>query len=86
MNTIPASKEEYQKRAWDICKQELRKSYSDSFMLLMLGEMPSADIFTKMKAYADEGLSPDMRAYLLINEKPVYIPAYRGNLLYSANI
>jgi hypothetical protein len=66
MDPIPETKEEYEARVREICNQKLCKSYSETFIFLMLGSDYNYKIYIKMKALADEGISPDMRAYLLL--------------------
>lgn len=56
-----------------ICENRLKnKGYSDTFSILLLKENPKMDdmidIVYKAIALNDEGLSPDMRAYLLLKE------------------
>jgi hypothetical protein len=69
MNSVPETEKEYKAKVREVCDRDLSESYSESFRFLMLGKDYSYQTYSKMKALADEGISPDMRAYLLLMSK-----------------
>jgi phage FluMu protein Com len=69
MDSIPDTEEEYKAKVREICDRELSKSYSEAFRFFMLGNDYDYTTYTKMKILADEGVSPDMRAYILFMSK-----------------
>jgi hypothetical protein len=69
MDFIPDTEEEYKAKVREICERELSKSYSEAFRFFMLGNDYNYTTYTKMKILSDEGVSPDMRAYILFMSK-----------------
>jgi hypothetical protein len=75
MDTTPKTLGEYKIKVKEICDRDL-SSYSQTFRFFMLGSDFPYDIYAKMKFLQDEGVSLDMRAYILT---ALRIDSKRGN-------